>query len=351
MPSWEKPTRQNAEPFFVFGDIRERKLFGIGTECNSERIRASTSTMLGFRYQRAKVWHRRIQRYNRSDLVLVVVAMVVTVVVTVFVCVWTGRAVRRFTSSSRRWSLGWRVGWTTALRLAVVDTFKEAAIPLVWISCTIKGKSSSVGIMSVLSVEAKLGLYSSTVNAETVEALASATSQLHVLLAAMGVNGERNLEVHACDELGVWELPNVDMVAGDDTRESLNVLSNLGDANMLRGGLQKNTRSASGERNTCLEDNGSNEQGDGRIGVDLARPVGKPDDKSSNHDTNVTKHIANDVEDHGVHTHISVVVTVAILLLSVLGESVVVAVMNAWVSSGSSGMGVWVGMRSVLAVA
>lgn len=136
----------------------------------------------------------------------------------------------------------------------------------------------------------------------------------------------------------------MDVVTGDDTRESLDVLSNLGDANMLRSGLQENARSASGEGNTCLEDDGSNEQGDGRISVDLARPVGKPDDKSSNHDTNVTKHVANDVENHGVHAHISVVVTVAILLLGILGESVVVTLMNARVSSRSSGMGVRVGV-------
>jgi hypothetical protein len=57
--------------------------------------------------------------------------------------------------------------------------------------------------MSMLRIEAKLGLYSSTVNTETVEALASAASQLHVLLTTMGVNGERNLEMHACNELGV----------------------------------------------------------------------------------------------------------------------------------------------------
>jgi hypothetical protein len=120
----------------------------------------------------------------------------------------------------------------------------------------------------------------------------------------------------------------VDVVAGDDTGESLDVLSDFGDANMLRGSLQKNARSAPGERNASLEDNGSNEQGDGRISVDLARPVGKPDDESSDHDTNVTKHIADDVEDHGVHTHISVVVTVAILLFGILGEGVVVTVVN-----------------------
>jgi hypothetical protein len=300
-----------------------------------------------------------MQGYNRSDLVLMAVVMVMTVVmtvvvtvvvVTVFVRMRTGRAVRRFTSSSCRWSFGWRVGWTAALRLAVVDTLKEATIPLVWIGCAIEVKSSSVGIVSVLRIEAKLGLYGSTVDAETVEALASTTSQLHVLLTAVGVNGERNLEVHASDEFGVWKLPYVDMVASDDTGKSLNVLSNLRDANMLGSSLQKNARSTSSKRNTCLENNGGDKQGDSRVSVDLARPVGKPDDKSSDHDTNVTKHISNDVQNHGVHTHVSVVVTVAILLLGVLGESVVMTLVNTRVSSRSSGMWVRMGVRSVLAV-
>lgn len=182
--------------------------------------------------------------------------------------------------------------------------------------------------MSMLLIETKLGLYRSTVNAESVKALASATSQFHILLATVGVDREGNLKVHACDKLGIGELPYVDMVAGDDTRESLDVLSNLRDADVFGGSLEKNARSAPGKRDTGLEDNGSNEQGDSRIGVDLTRPVGKPDDKSSDHDTNVTKHITNDVKDHGVHAHVSMVVAMAVLLASLLGESMVVAVVD-----------------------
>jgi hypothetical protein len=192
----------------------------------------------------------------------------------------------------------------------------------------------------VLLVETELGLYRSAVNAETVETLAGTSSQFHVLFTTVGVNGERNLEMHACNELGVRELPDVDMMAGNNARKSFDILSDLGNADMLGGGLQKNSRSASGKRNTCLEDDSCNEQGDGRVGVDLARPIGEPDDKSCNHDTNVAKHISNDMKDHGVHTHIGVVVSMAILLASLLGKGVVVTVVNARVPSRSSRVGV-----------
>jgi hypothetical protein len=204
--------------------------------------------------------------------------------------------------------------------------------------------------MSVLGVETELGLYRSTVNTETVEALAGTASEFHILLTAMRVDREGNLDVHACNELCVGELPDVDVVACNNTGESLDILSNLRDTNVLRSGLKKNSSSAPGKRNTSLEDNGSNEQGDGGISVFLARPVGKPDDKGGNHDTNVSKHIADDVEDHSVHAHISVIVTVTVLFGSILGEGVVVTVVDARVSSGSSRMGVGVRVRTVLAV-
>jgi hypothetical protein len=97
---------------------------------------------------------------------------------------------------------------------------------------------------------------------------------------------------------------------------------------MLGSGLQENSRSASSKRDTCLEDDSRDEQGDGRIGVNLARPIGEPDDESRDHDSNVAKHISNDMKNHGVHTHISVVVAMAILLASLLGKGVVVTMVN-----------------------
>lgn len=192
--------------------------------------------------------------------------------------------------------------------------------------------------MPVLLVEAELGLNGGAVDAEAMETLPGPTSQLHVLLTTMRIDGERNLDMHAGDELGVGELPDVNVMAGNNTRECLDVLANLGNADMLRGGLEKDSCGTACERNASLENDGGNEQRDSGIGIILSRPVGKPDNQSGSHNTNVAKHIADDVKNHGVHTHVIVTVAMTALLARLLRQCVVVTVVNTRVSASSRGV-------------
>lgn len=192
--------------------------------------------------------------------------------------------------------------------------------------------------MPVLLVEAELRLDSGAVDAEAVETLSGPASQLHVLLTTMRVDGERNLDMHAGDELRVGELPDVDVMAGNNTGECLDILANLGNADVLRGSLEKDSCGTARERNASLENDGGDEQRDSGIGIHLSRPVGKPDDQSGSHNTNVAKHVANDVKNHGVHTHVVVTVAMAALLARLLGQCVVVTVVNTRVSASSGGV-------------
>lgn len=192
--------------------------------------------------------------------------------------------------------------------------------------------------MPVLLVEAELGLDGGAVDAEAVEALPGSASQLHVLLTTMRVDGERDLDMHAGDELCVGELPDVNVMAGNNTGECLNILANLGNADVLRGSLEQDSCGTACERNASLENDGGDEQRDSGIGIHLSRPVGKPDDQSGSHNTNVAEHITDDVKNHGVHTHVVVTVAMAALLAGLLGQSVVVTVVNARVSASSGGV-------------
>ena len=92
--------------------------------------------------------------------------------------------------------------------------------------------------MLVLLVKAELGLDGYAVNTEAVETLPCPASQLHVLLATMRVDGEGDLDVHAGNELCVGELPDVNVMAGDDTRQPLDILSNLLDTDVLGSSLE-----------------------------------------------------------------------------------------------------------------
>lgn len=187
--------------------------------------------------------------------------------------------------------------------------------------------------MLVLLVEAELGLDGGTVDAESVKTLSCSASQFHVLLATMGVDGERNLEMHAGNELGIRELPDVDVMASDDTGECLDILSDFLNADILRSSLEKNACGGEGQGDRGLENNHGDEQRDGRIGIELSRPVSEPDDESRDHDANVSESVADDVQNHGIHTHIAVTVTVASLLSGLLWQSVVVTIVNAGIPS------------------
>ena len=182
--------------------------------------------------------------------------------------------------------------------------------------------------MLVLNVKAKLGLYSGAVNAEGVQALTSPPGELHVLLATVRVDRERHLKMHAGHGLCVRELPDVDVVAAHNAGQGLDVFANIGNADVFGRCLQKDPRRSLGKRDGGLKDNGSDEEGDGRIGVVFARPLGQPDDQSRYDDTKVAESIANDVEDHGVHAHIAMAVTMTTRLAGLAREGVIVTVVN-----------------------
>lgn len=182
--------------------------------------------------------------------------------------------------------------------------------------------------MRALLVETELRLNGCAVNTEAVEAFACSSGQFHVLLPTVGVDMEGDLEMHAGDDLRVGELPDVDVVAADDAGEGLDVLTDLGDADVLRGGLQEDLGGGTRQGDGRLENNGCDEERYCRVGVELAGPVSQPDDQGGDNDADVSEGIANYMQDHGVHAHVGVIVAVAGAAGRLLGKSVVVSNMD-----------------------
>lgn len=244
------------------------------------------------------------------------------------------RAVRRVACSPRRRGLRHVIrGRTAARSCAVVHALEEANFVLWPVGCTVESQRGSLSLVLVLCIEAELGLDGCTVDAKGVQTLASSASELHVLLTAISVDGEGHLQVHAGNGLGVRKLPDVDMVAADDSRERFNVFADIGDADVLRSGLEEYPGGCPGEWDGSLENNGGDEERHGRVGVVLSRPVGQPDDQCSGNDTDVSKRITDDMKNHGIHAHIAVAVSVATLLAWLLGKSMVVTNVDARVAA------------------
>lgn len=218
---------------------------------------------------------------------------------------------------------------------AVVDTFEKADVGVGPLQGAVGADSSLRGVVGLLLVlcEAELGLDGGAVDAECMETLAGALGQLHVLLAAVRVDGEGNLEVHARYDLGVGQLPDVDVVAADDAGERLDVLPNLRYADVFWRRLEEHLGSGARERDAGVEDDGGDEERDGGVGVVLAGQIGQPDDECGYDDADVAQCIAYDMEDHGIHAHVAVAVTMTTTFAMFLGQGVIVTDMDAGIST------------------
>lgn len=216
--------------------------------------------------------------------------------------------------------------------LAVVYAFQETGGLAVSITAAIHSQRCGIPSVRVLFIEAELGLDSGAVDAEPVQALARPLGQLHVLFAAVLVDGEGHLQVHAGDDLGIRQLPDVDVVAAHDSWKTLDVLADVLDANVLGGGLQENPGGCASKGDGRLEDDGGDEQRHGGIAVELARPVREPYDEGGDDDADVAQRVAQNMEHHGVHAHVGVAVAAG-LGARLLRQGVVVAVVDARVAA------------------
>lgn len=161
------------------------------------------------------------------------------------------------------------------------------------------------------AVEAELGLDGGAVDAVCVQALADRPGDLHVACcASLGGDVEGDLDVQASDDLGVGELPDVDVVAGDDAGDVLDVFFDVVDVEVVGSSLEEDLGGGRGQGDGGAEDDDGDEEGDGRIGVEAVRGVGEPDYERGDDDADVAEGVADDVEYHGPHAQVGVVVTV-----------------------------------------
>lgn len=165
----------------------------------------------------------------------------------------------------------------------------------------------SVGIAQT---DSELGLDGGAVNTVAVQTLTHTTGQAHVALAAVVGDGEGDLNVQGSDNLGVGQLPDVDVVAAENALEILNVFADVVEVDVVGRGLQEDLGGGLGQGDGGLEDDQRDEEGDDRVRVHAVGPFGLPDNQRSNNDTNVAQSVTDDVEDHGVHAHIAVAVAV-----------------------------------------
>ena len=186
---------------------------------------------------------------------------------------------------------------------------------------------SSVGAATVimLGIETELGLDGGRVDAVGVQAAADSQSQLHVASGTFSLEVKLDLDMQATNQFGVAELPDVDVVAGDNTREVFDVGLDVVNANAGGDSLEENARGSFAEWNSGCENDRCDDERNHRIHVEAPAEVREPDEECDSNDTDVAEGVAQDVEEDTAHVEVSVRVAALGLLLG-LRVSVLVVV-------------------------
>ena len=176
---------------------------------------------------------------------------------------------------------------------------------------------SGVGAATVvmLRVETELGLDGGRVDAVGVQAAADGQCQLHVASGTLSLEVELDLDVQATDQFGVAELPDVDVVARDNTRKVFDVGLDVVNADAGGDSLEENARGSLAKRNSGCENDCGDDERNHRIHVEAPAVVREPDEECDSDDTNVAKCVAQDVKEDTAHVEVSVRVTALGLLL------------------------------------
>lgn len=163
------------------------------------------------------------------------------------------------------------------------------------------------GEVAVAAVEAELGLDGGGVDAVFVEAAPDGAGELHVAGGALAFEVEFDLHVQAGDELDVAELPDVQVVAGDDAGEFLDVFFDVVDADAGGDGLEEDAGGGFAEGDGRAEDYEGDDEGDEGVGIEAVGGGCEPDYEGGADDADVAEGVAHDVQEDAAHVEVVVV--------------------------------------------
>lgn len=141
--------------------------------------------------------------------------------------------------------------------------------------------------MVVSNVQAEFRLNSGRVDAIFVKALADLLGKVHVACRAFMLEVEVDLDVKRGDELGIGQLPNMQMMTGDNTVKVTDVVFDVVNGEVFRNSLQQDARCSFAKWESREQNDDSDEEGNSRIGIVPPRKVRLPDEEGSCNDTNI----------------------------------------------------------------
>lgn len=141
---------------------------------------------------------------------------------------------------------------------------------------------------------------------EAVQTPAHLAGKVHVFRRAKALDITVHLDVQAGNDLGVAELPDVQVVTADDSGEILDILLDPSDVKMDGDRLEKDAARGFAEGDCAEKDDNGDEKRDG--GVEIVAPLvgSEPNEEGTDDHTDVAESVAKDVKEYTAHVEIGV---------------------------------------------
>lgn len=124
------------------------------------------------------------------------------------------------------------------------------------------------------------------------QAAADFPGELHVPVGAFVFDLAAHLDVNRGDQLGIAELPHVQMVRADNAADAVDVFLDVVDAHSGGHGLQKDPGGGLAERNRRAQDDDGDDQRNAGVDVVSPRVISQPDNQGGGNNSNVSKSVA-----------------------------------------------------------
>ena len=168
-----------------------------------------------------------------------------------------------------------------------------------------------------ITIRGEFGLDGGRVDAIRMETPAHLAGETHVAFGALAFDFGVDLDVDRGHDLGVAQLPDMQVVGAIDPRQLLNVFFDMVDAQPAGHGLQQDARGGFAQGDGGRQDDDGDQQRNARVDIVLPRVVGQPDNQRRGNDADVAQGVSHHMEEHA--THVEVVPTAPMAMRLILG--------------------------------
>lgn len=140
--------------------------------------------------------------------------------------------------------------------------------------------------------------------------------QVHVTGGPCALYLAVHLDMQTRNKFGITELPDVEVMCLEDTREGFDISRDFVDGHADGDCLKKDSAGSFAEREGAAEDDDGDDKRNAGVKVVPTGEGGEPDDQCRSYYTNVAKCVTHNMKEDASHVQVSMRVTVASMAMT-----------------------------------